>query len=105
MAEISRSNGWGGRRPGAGRPRVHRGDFDHRIVERVAYVRYLAALASKALAMATPTDWTLHAREVQLTLDNTISLLGSALNGDGRPFSDDEYRRWAAAWRSAGTVP
>ena len=105
MEPESKKSTWGGLRPGAGRPRSplsrrSRQDAACEIVERLAYVRFLGAAASRSLASEIPTDWTLHSREVHETLDLLISLIGSVIDRDGRPFSDDEYRRWAASWRS-----
>ena len=103
MAELSRSNGWGGRREGAGRPRSRRDAVSREFFDRVAYIRYLGAAAAKALATATPSDWVLHSRELQTTLDNVLDLLGSALDGDQRPFSDREYQDWVDARHQAAT--
>jgi len=46
--------------------------------------------------MENPADWVLHARSLQESLDAVVTLLGSVLDGDSRPFADPDFQPWRA---------
>ena len=101
---MGANSNWGGRRAGAGRPRSLRPDgaADREFIDRVAFVRDLAVAASKTLSAEVPKDWTLHAREIQACMDGVVSLLGSALDNDARPFADADFEQWRARRGATG---